>query len=246
MGYEADSQGIINRFIRVEGAWDEHLSNTRNFILQSMAGKKTRNVAVYGSGWLLDLPLDEITDRAEHVWLYDVIHPSQVIHKLRRYKNITLVNADVTGNVLTRVYEAVQDFQNKGIRPQIASLCQGSFFPEANPDFSVSLNILSQLGDLVSVYLSKNIPLTTEEKELMTQMLQLSHLELLSRQPSCLISDVQENVYDRFDQLTATKELIKCILPEARHSSSWIWKFDPLGEYHPGMKTFLTVAALEL
>lgn len=38
MRYKADSQGIIDRYINVNGAWEGHLQHTKNFILKAGNG----------------------------------------------------------------------------------------------------------------------------------------------------------------------------------------------------------------
>jgi hypothetical protein len=45
--------------------------------------------------------------------------------------------------------------------------------------------------------------------------------------------------------LVATKALVKCSLPEGSLLKIWEWKFDPLGEYNPGLKTVSRVMAIE-
>ena len=148
MGYPSDSQGIIDRYIQVAGAWDEHLMKSRQFIIRVLSGRNIQNLAVYGSGWLLDFPLEEVSQMVGHVWLYDVVHPSQIVHKLRKYSNVTAVTADLTGDGLIGAYEAAHLFNKQGIKTEPEKLVNHSFIPQIAPDYSISLNILSQIGDI--------------------------------------------------------------------------------------------------
>jgi hypothetical protein len=246
MGYKADSQGIIDRYINVNGAWEGHLQHAKSFILKAIAGKKIENLAVLGSGWLLDLPLDELARMVGHVWLFDAVHPAQVKHQLKGYANVSAVNADITGGIVIGTYLAVREYKKHGEKHTPEQLCNVTFQPCVLPDYIISLNTLSQLGELILDYLKRYIPYSSEETERIWCLLQQSHLKLLSPGKSCLISDVKEYFYDEDDQLIETTELIKCPLPSAVNTESWKWEFDPLGEYKPGFKTISQVVAFEL
>jgi hypothetical protein len=246
MRYKADSQGIIDRYISVSGAWDGHLQHTKDFILKSVSGKKIENLAVLGSGWLLDLPLDELSTMTRHVWLYDAIHPRQVIHRLQRYANVTAVVADITGGALIGAYQAVREYRKHGAKTAPEQLCNVTFRSDVQPDYIISLNILSQLGEIILNYLKRHVPYTPGEFDKITCLLQQSHLQLLQPGKSCLITDVKEYAYDNDDQLIETTEIIKCPLPSAVHTESWEWQFDPLKEYKPRNKTVSKIVAYEL
>jgi hypothetical protein len=80
MGYKADNRGIMDRFIQMNGAWEGHLQNTRAFILKCVTGRSIENLAVYGSGWCLDLPLDELSEIADNIQLYDLASAPVIQH----------------------------------------------------------------------------------------------------------------------------------------------------------------------
>jgi hypothetical protein len=245
-GFESDSRGIMNRYIGVDGAWDIHLSNCRKYITGFLRERKIRNLAVYGSGWLLDFPLEEASELAEHIWLYDLVHPAQILHKIKKFRNVTTVKADITGGTLAAVFEAVQLYHKTGFKPDIPALCNRTFDPGMQYDGAVSLNILSQIGDLLTDYISQNIKLTPDEKDNIHQVLQQNHLKLLSTQPSCLITDTQEMTSDDQGRLTGTRQLIKCPLPGGTNICEWEWQFDPLKEYNPGFVTVSKVVGIEV
>jgi len=60
MGFIKDQEGIMNRYLRESSQWKEHLEHTRKFIRESFAQTEAETVAVLGSGWLLDVPLDHL------------------------------------------------------------------------------------------------------------------------------------------------------------------------------------------
>lgn len=246
MGYKADSQGIINRYIRVEGAWNDHLTRTRQFILKTLEGKRPDNLAVLGSGWLLDLPLDELAERSGHVWLYDIVHPAQVRHRISKLPNVTAVNADITGGAIQQAYEAVKAFRKHAVRPSPEELCRGVFVPNVQHDFVISLNILSQLGEYITDYLQQHMPFGRDEADRLTALLQSAHLKQLPKGNTCLVTDVAEKSMDASGQITDIKQLVAVELPAAACIEKWAWQFDPLGEYKPGYLTQSEVVALFL
>lgn len=236
----------MDRYINVDGAWDEHLRNCRNYITSFLKGRKVHNLAVFGSGWLLDFPLEEASKGAEHIWLYDLVHPPQVIHKLRNFRNITTIQEDITGGALTGVFEAMQQYQKTGMRPDIVSICNTRFMPQTGFDHAVSLNVLSQLGDVLIDYISKFIALTSQEKDSILRILQQNHLDFISSGQACLITDTEEIWKKPGGTVAATKSLLKCSLPEGSSIEKWEWQFDPLGDYNPGYTTTSKVIAMQL
>ena len=63
MGYISDQEGIMKRYLNEQDKWEFHLQNTRQFILDSFKDVQIRNLAIFGSGWLLDLPLEELSKK---------------------------------------------------------------------------------------------------------------------------------------------------------------------------------------
>jgi hypothetical protein len=245
MGYKSDSQGIIDRFIRVNGAWEGHLQHTRSFILKTITGKKIENLVVYGSGWGLDLPLDELSGIAGHVMLYDLVHPAQVIHRLRKYKNVSAIQADITGGAVIRAYRAVKQYKRHGQKASPENICAQAFQPDVDPDFTISLNILSQIGIMITDYLKLYVPYDQEEIDRINCLLQQSHLQLLMPGKSCLITDVKEFCYNDANQLVEATDTVNCPFPQSGFTESWDWQLDPLREYKPGYKTVSHVVAIE-
>lgn len=246
MGYLSDSRGIINRYINTDGAWDRHLDNTRKFITDRIAGKKYKTLAVYGSGWLLDFPVDQVSREVGNIYLYDIVHPPQVKSKIKKYRNIHAVTADLTGGALTEAWTVVKDYKKHGMKPEIKAMFNNRFNPDPLPDYSISLNFLSQVGDIVTQYLAQHIPMEEHEINYLIGRLQQFHLDTLKPGKSCLITDVAEKYYDMHDKLQGSKEIIKCSLPLKGNCESWEWLFDPDGEYVRGLKTVSTVIAMEL
>jgi hypothetical protein len=245
LNFLAESQGLIDRYIIVDGAWDNHLKNVRNFILKAVSGKKIDNLAVLGSGWLLDLPIEELGGMVDRLWLYDAFHPSQIIHRIKKYRNITAVSADITGGSLVKAFNAVEVYKKskKKIAPEL--ICNQIFQPNPVPDYILSLNLLSQIGIMVTEYLQRHIPYDQQEIERMNRLLEELHLKIMIPGKSCLVTDVVETLIDLVDGSIKKKKVISCSLPACKYSETWEWQFDPLGDYRQGKKTILQVIAME-
>jgi len=245
MGFRAESRGLFDRYINVEGAWEGHLERTRGFIARVVNDRKFDNMAVLGSGWLLDVPLELLSRISGHVWLYDAVHPRQVVHRLRGFPNITTVSADITGGVLKSTFQAVRDYKRHRIMWTPEQICSGDFRPEPVPDFIISLNLFSQIGVMITDYLRKYIPLGEEETERINVLLQQSHLRLLRPGKSCLITDIREKNTDLENGTLETTGLTGLSFPAAASTDTWEWQFDPGGGYRAGKKTVMQVLALE-
>jgi hypothetical protein len=246
LNFRSESQGLIDRYINVDGAWEDHLENTRNFILKTISGKRINNLAVLGSGWLLDLPMEELSKKADQVWLYDACHPAQIIHRLQKYNNVTAVSADITGGALVNAFNAVRLHKKSKKKTTPELICSQIFQPVPMPDYMISLNLLSQIGTMITEYLQRHIPYDRYEIENMNALLEQSHLKLLIPGRSCLITDILETRIDLVDGSIENKTVISCSLPSPKHSETWEWHFDPLGDYRQGKKTVLQVMAMEL
>ncbi len=114
------------RYRRCRSAWDAHYARCRAVIEQA-AQRVTPGgtVVVLGSGLLLDVPLDRLHERFEHILLVDAVHPLSARRRLRAYPRARMVSHDLSG-CLTHAL------------PPFA-------FPE-DARLVVSLNLLSQLS----------------------------------------------------------------------------------------------------
>lgn len=246
MGYLNDSRGIAERFISQSASWNEHLRNTREFVIQVLEGREINNLVVLGSGWLVDLPLEQVSLLAGNIYLYDIVHPAQVLHKIRKYKNIKAVAADITGGSVMTAYEAVRKYRKKGIKSDVATICKPGFQPDVDTDYMISLNVLSQLGALINEYLARHMIYDEDELVQLNQLIQNEHIQLLRKVPSCLISDYEEVVTDLNTGRKNLRKLIHSDIPGARKAVKWDWHFDMTGDYYPGKQVVLKVMALEM
>ncbi|MDJ0685064.1 MAG: hypothetical protein QNJ84_10205 [Alphaproteobacteria bacterium] len=124
-GLLRESVAIGARYRRQLRAWDPHLTQSKQAILDALGmadlGPEPR-IAVIGSGHGFDLPLEVLSARAGAIDLVDAVHPWRMRRRARRKPMVRLVHADVTGRV------------------------GPDYTPAAPLDLIVSLNLISQLG----------------------------------------------------------------------------------------------------
>jgi hypothetical protein len=239
-GYVSDQNGIRNRFLRESGNWQSHLQNTRNFIIH--AAKQTmqhRSVAVLGSGWLYDVPLEELSQMFESVVLVDIVHPEPVRIKAKRLANVQLVEADLTGG-------AVQLAMRAKSFPQFTE-----WLPTAKPainfgdfDLVVSVNLLNQLDIILCDYLTKRFRVGDKDLLNVRKIVQQQHLDWLPKGRTCLITDYRQIDTPVDGGVETTKELVYCQLPQSADFEEWDWIFDTNQRYSEKNNTIFKVMAV--
>ena len=163
MKYLSDQQGIMNCYLAEGENWEPHLKKTKDFILQCLQENKYASVAVIGSGWLLDVPMDFLAENCKSVYLIDVIHPPQIIQKIRKYENAKAVMADVTGGAIQGAYHFTRVYRKSG-GESILDIPFNAAVPGMRTDYVISLNILNQLDILLIDYLKKHVEITPGEE----------------------------------------------------------------------------------
>ena len=220
MGYYKDQHGIVNRFYSEKINWQPHLDNTKKYILKCAKNKVRGNVAVLGSGWLLDLPLKQLHDTFDTITLYDIVHPQQIIHQIKKeYKNVHFKSVDLTGNYVYETFKIIKNYKKTGNKLHFSKIQY--IKPNFNQfDFIISLNILNQLNILLVDYLKKyNIYTKTELVEF-AKIIQENHILNLPIGKSCLISDVRENLYNINGEFIKSNDLIYIDLSKSNFHKS--------------------------
>jgi hypothetical protein len=245
MNFLSDQEGIISRFLNERSNWEPHLQKSREFILDWIHGKNISVITILGSGWLLDVPLEELQKKCEKILLVDIFHPPQILRKIRDLSTVEAIQQDITGGMIEQVYHLVEEFRKTGRKRKVADLHSPGFTPDFNPDFVVSLNILNQLDILIIDYLKKFSIFTEEEILTLRKKIQQSHIDSLPLDHSCIITDFEELV-SQDDRLERVNKLIHVPLPEGKRKATWEWLFDSQKTYYRGKTTRFNVVAIEL
>lgn len=233
MGYLGELIAIGGRHRRCRAAWAEHLSRSRQAILDAAESAPGRRTAVVlGSGRLLDVPLAGLAARFQSVVLVDAVHPLGARWQARRQANVTLLATDITGTA-----EALHRW-----RPGEALPVPRPFelLQRDDVDLVVSLNLLSQLGVLPGEWLEKRGGAAAAEA--FSASLTAAHLDDLARSRArvCLIGDV-EWWRARADGTVAERSssIDESAAPAA--IEEWIWPMAPAPEADPQLSEFRRV-----
>jgi len=244
--FKKDQSGIINRYLREKGGWDSHLTNTKNFILHATKNKEKNICVVLGSGWLLDVPVDELSKIFKELYLIDIVHPRQITHKYRKYQNIKFIEADISGFIEPVYYFLKEKNNTHSSLTTIKQELTNEFKEIINKaSLVISVNILNQLDILICDYVSKSDLYSDKEIYAFRKTIQQKHIEMLPKNKSCIITDYEELNYDDNMQLVKNKPLVYIDLPTGKNIQKWKWNFDLSKTYHKEYKTIFKVMAWE-
>lgn len=227
MGYISDQNGIVTRYARECEGWNAHLIKTKNYILNHCCFKHYKTISIIGSGWLLDVPINEIINEFDKIYLIDIIHPFQIKHKYRKIDKIIFIELDATGGLINSIYEKCKA-KNKFSLDEIK--VPELILPHQS-DIVVSLNILNQLDILLVDYLKENIKINDFDIQDFRGKIQQSHINFLSKFNFCLITDFEEEVYEN-EKIIETRKTVFPNLDIFNNKEFWDWKFDNSKMYY--------------
>lgn len=224
LGYLQGQLGIKVRHRQCRRAWSHHLQRTQAVIRSTaLECAQRRKAVILGSGLLLDVPLADLAQTFREVILVDVVHPLKAYAVAAWYGNVRLVQADVSGtaDLLSRIG------RNSGMAlpramPQL-------FCDDPEIDYVASVNLLSQIPYIPSLWLAYDESRTETEIDTYCRSLIESHLDYLNRLPGTvtLITDIEKiqvdadgHEVDRFDILYGVRL--------SRVDETWTWDHVPL------------------
>lgn len=243
MGFRPIQAGIMRRFLREEGGWGSHLNNSREYILNEVKEVNPKSIRILGSGWLLDIPIQEMLEMCETIVLEDIVHPPQIVNKYSRNSKIRFESADITNGVVDLCYKQKKNTFKFDIFLDQLNRIDSKLYSE---DLIISGNILSQSSIMLTDYLKKRINVRGQEVILISEIIQRQHLDSLPMGRSVLISDFEEEYYDEEDQFIGSKPTVYIDLPKGNNRREWLWNFDTKMVYKDDCKTKLKVVALTI
>lgn len=240
LGIVSGQNGIYNRYLREKEGWDKHLANTKKLILDAVNQNQPKSICFLGSGYLLDVPADELLENGLRLTFVDISHPTPILKKYSRNPNVSFITEDLTGSVLQNLSsERLRDI----IFFKLANLIERAepFTPDA--DFVVSLNLLSQLSDIPLEFLRRKGKLTDWQSIELATAIQQKHINSLPKGKSLLVSDIMEEYYNDKGELMATRPTVFADLSGLSQVKEWIWEFDTEKTYLEDAVTKLRVVA---
>jgi hypothetical protein len=223
MGYLHQTIGINARIARNRTAWQPHLEQSRDFVLNAAANCPQRRKAVLmGAAVLHDLPVERLANLFDEVVLVDLFHLWPARWLTFTKANITLQVCDLTASL---------DLLGQGTRK---TGTPSAFLDDADVDFVVSANIASQLPLIPMDWLARQFSVDEQTRHDLGQELVASHFRYLQKftGTTCLISDSERLVLDETGaEISRTTALFDIVPPPA--TTSWTWDIAPLGETEP-------------
>jgi len=224
-GYLKQAIALEARSRRCQKAWSLHLDKSQELIRAAIEKcSDHREVVVLGSGLLLDVPIDDLSARFDHVVLVDMVHLRGVRRRIKAFDNVELVELDVTGIIqpLTNIIDP--NSQRTWPEPNL----DNRLFDGA--DLVVSANILSQLPLLPSDHLNSMGCTDDEVIHLYKRVIIDHHLRLLEDLTCavCFMTDIERRTissleaHEAEDLLLGAKPLIE--------TDSWMWNIAPAPE----------------
>jgi len=243
MGYINDQQGIFTRYSENRGFWDLHIKNTKEYIINSFKNKNVKSAAILGSGWLLDLPIKEMLNKFNEIYLFDICHPIPIQKKFKNHPIIKIINFDLTGGIAEKIFEL-----SKSIKKGSQFSLNDINFPEIKEftkyDFVVSLNVINQLNIIIEDYIKKYFLCNDEEIKEFAKNIQSNHLKYLPDNKSCVITDFEE-IYIKNNNEYKRENLVYIPLDCYHSIKRWQWHFDMNNNYRKGYNTIFEVIAFE-
>lgn len=212
LGYVAEAVALGARHRRQRRAWGPHVAEARRFVLEAAAGGGRLLVA--GSGRLIEVPLAELAARFGEVVLADLVHVRAVRREARRFGNVTLVEADLTGALAGVLAGGPPDLRPPDL---------GRF------DAAVSCNLLSQLPVLPLEALER-LGVGEAERAAFARALVEGHVAWLRRSAAvaALYTDVETEWIEDGRAVERDGSLWGVAMPPP--DRGWNWDIAPPGE----------------
>ncbi len=243
MGYYAYQNGLIYNHLNQEGGWDSHLANCRSFIMKALDYFKPSNVTVLGSGWLLDLPLAEMLEKAEKIFLVDIVHPPEVVKQAGELRRVVLIGQDITGGLIEQIWNSTRALTFFRKMKSLESISIPEFVPAFDPGVVISLNILTQLESRLLEWLKGRSEISSEDLIHFRKGIQEKHINFLTKHKAVLITDFEEVVTKKSGEVTSVPTLF-VTLPQGHSREEWTWDIDLRGHESFNSRSVMKIVAL--
>ncbi|HLF95787.1 MAG TPA: hypothetical protein VI457_01465 [Methylococcaceae bacterium] len=232
LGYLRESIALGARHRRCREAWQDHLAQTRVALLASLSCCRSHRIAlVFGSGALLDVPLEELAGRFEDVWLVDAVHPLAARRQMRRYSNVQPIVHDVTECVFGL---PDLDLPTAADLQRLVGRSPHRFLEENRIDWVASVNLFSQLHLLPVAWLQRHQPqLDDAALNAFAVALLRRHLDYLAafRAPVCLVADLEQTTRNvATGEMIERTDLSNFFVGWPEPFAAWDWELAPPGE----------------
>ncbi|MDR3375077.1 MAG: hypothetical protein P4L98_15220 [Ancalomicrobiaceae bacterium] len=223
LGYLGAAISLWARGSRCRATWQPHEAKAHAAILAAADDlTQRRTCVVLGSGLLRDVPLKDLASRFESVLLVDVVHLWPARLRALRFKNVRLLELDLTGSTDFLLNRAT------GFADPLIRLRQ-----DTSIDLVVSATCLTQLPLGPEAVIARRGRPTHWPADAGRRIVQ-AHLDGICRLPGriCLITDTEVITRNRAGEVTEREDLLEGLsLPPP--DRTWQWTVAPFGEYAP-------------
>ncbi len=235
-GHLKESIAILQRQKRNKEAWSNHQENCQNEIITFCnLLKQHDSILVLGSGPLHEIPLVFLQQKFKKVILVDIVHLAKVRKQTSKYKNIELIEHDIS------------EIEHLLVAGKLINKIPTRFLNE-NYSGVISANLMSQIPHNLKKYIHKSKLEIDENKiETFCTNAYINHLDYLKKFtcPILIITDIETNLIDNEDQI------VECDSPNAvsilpKSKREWIWKIAPKGEIDRELSLQMKVASIIL
>lgn len=241
LGYARAAVSLWSRRRRCAKSWTEHEANTKAFALEVAQSCKHRDTLwLLGAGTLADLPLTELSKLFRRILVFDIALLPQARAMARRWPNVELRVADVTG-IVAPLLE-----WRKGMPLPIPSIEAMRDLDPVPPDCVLSLNLISQLPLLPMEYVQRQ-GVTGQGADTFGRAILQAHLHGLMGFgcPVGLVADARRIWRNRAGE-TVLSESAVLEVPLPLPEKQWFWPVAPRGEIDDEAGLEITVQASRL
>ena len=220
LGFLKENISIISRYGRCKNKWLNHLSESKKNIEKAISkASGNRRAIVFGAGLGYDLPLEKLLSHFEEVVLVDLVHSLPIRWIAWRNPSLKLIVHDVTESL------------DSIVKGNLEIRSPTRFLDDDQTDLVISLNILSQLPILPSLYLEEHLRINQDDIQTMSRTIIERHLDYLARFSGavCLITDIEREIFDSSGKTIRRFSALNEV-PFPWKSETWIWEIAPLGE----------------
>ena len=241
LGYAKAAVSLWSRRRRCAKDWAAHEGKTRDFALSvAEAAPRRETLWLLGGGTLADLPLAELSALFRRIIVFDIALLGMARRRARRFGNVELRAADVTGVV------APLTEWRPGLPLPIPPAEALRDLDPVPPDCVLSLNLLSQLPVQPSLWLQKQGVSRTSADSFGRTILH-AHIDGLAALgcPAGLVTDRMRLWRNRAGELVLQESAVLDVLLPAP-DQTWHWPLAPRGEIDPELALDMEVIAARL
>jgi hypothetical protein len=236
MGYLSESIAISARKKRQKEAWKPHLQKCHQVIRAAASECRPHNLLVIlGGGLAYDLPIRFLAGTFKEIVLVDILFTKHTKNSVRKYNNISLLQADATG-VVEKSYRKPKILAQPKTHPLLEELL-------GRASLVISANIWSQLPMMPIKRVERYH--RYHELHAWSEKIMAHHLQQLRSVNGdvCLISDMTSIEKDREGNSIDEYPLIpETLLPA--WEKHWEWHIAPAPEVDKHRDIYHTVGAI--